>query len=232
MPISGYDGQWLSHGGCLEHVSFGRGAEFTVFLKVSMMHRFYRMYRRRFWGDFGAILSGGFTAGRRDGKMMLMRSGPFVPPISFPPLACVVTTAFRNELELSALRGIAEFRGVIKFRIVRIRWEKWNRARELTSKQLPSNEPEDYILRRRHSPEAAVQMGELWELVAARVQLRWRRDSDGTETITVRRSRIANIDFFCVAEDTQPFVSERAKSWLQEHAGEWVSFEEIRVRNS
>src|SRR5688572_30077347 len=40
------------------------------------------------WGDFGQILFSGYPVGETDGKIKLMRTGPFMPPITFPSSHC------------------------------------------------------------------------------------------------------------------------------------------------
>jgi len=70
------------------------------------------------WGDYGDILISGMWVG--DGE--LQRTGPFVPPISFPCTGdIVVTNESRRLLESSGLIGFL-FRPVTKEHIVRLEW--------------------------------------------------------------------------------------------------------------
>src|SRR5687768_12425214 len=92
------------------------------------------------WGDYGSILVHGMTScSARDAHSPeLQRTGPFVPPISFPGLGCVVVTdAMRRELESSGLTGFS-FIPAIKSVIVPIAWHEW----DLLSDE-PSFYPED-----------------------------------------------------------------------------------------
>ena len=69
------------------------------------------------WGDYGGILAHGMGKRSDKGEFELERVGPFVPPISFPFGAIIVTDAFKKELETSGLTGLA-YRHVVKTRIV------------------------------------------------------------------------------------------------------------------
>jgi len=102
---------------------------------------------------------------RTTGKINLERTGPEIFPITFP-IDVVVTDDFRRSLESSGLSG-AEFRAVIKHRIVELDWSEWD-STEPEPPEIPeSGEPEDYILARPHSPRAAAAMPQLWELIAS-----------------------------------------------------------------
>src|SRR5687767_10139475 len=88
------------------------------------------------------------------------------------------------------------------------------------------NEPETYILRRKHSPETADALGELWEL-RFRPGIQISREC-GYHLV---RSSWDGSDFV-VAMDEHPiynYVSQEARDWLMKNAPEWVEFEEERV---
>ena len=63
--------------------------------------RFYRMSGRRLWGDYGSMLIGGMSGHlpRRDGLIQLERTGPFVPPMTFPGIGVVVVNDQENATE-------------------------------------------------------------------------------------------------------------------------------------
>ena len=81
------------------------------------------------WGDYGDILVHGMADAQEraaDGALELERTGPFVPPITFPGIpAVVVSDPFRRQLEPSGLTGFT-FRAVHKTRIVRLEWHSWD----------------------------------------------------------------------------------------------------------
>src|SRR5438105_2367736 len=60
------------------------------------------------WGDYGSILTHGMTAHleRRGSQLQLERTGPFIPPISFPGINdIVVTTEMRDAMQRAGFRG-------------------------------------------------------------------------------------------------------------------------------
>jgi hypothetical protein len=148
---------------------------------------------------------------RKNGLIQLERTGPFVPPISFPGIAdVVVTDSFRTALEGSGLTGFT-FQPLIKARIVDLDWSAWDQLSSDPPVYPSSGEPEDYILERPHSEEMAARIGDLWEVCLEAHD-------------PVERVWEIGIDWFCGR--TELWVSERAKDWLQRQAGRWIAFEE------
>jgi len=115
--------------------------------------------RKSHWGDYFDILMHGMTddLGRRGGLLELERTGPFVPPISMPSSVLVVTESFRSELENSGLVGL-RFQPVIKRRIVPSAWHTWDRNTEHPAEYPEETEPENYIVRHRHSATVSRQL--------------------------------------------------------------------------
>ncbi len=170
------------------------------------------------WGDYGRVLINGISwnSGRdRKGRLQLERTGPFVPPITFPDTAdIVVTSAFREKLEGSGLSGLS-FHAVHKKRVVYLRWELWDR-RQVPARYPAGGEPENYVLGRRHRPRTAAEMPELFELRPAATRENPRE--------LARRKH----DFSRLALPGCPnVVSRRAMNWLSEHAHDWVSFSSL-----
>jgi hypothetical protein len=194
--------------------------------------RMFKPINARFWGDYGSILISGYPIGEENGLLELYRTGPFVPPMTFPD-EFVVTDSFRAELE-KAFSGL-QFKPVIKKRIVSMRW-RWEQAEktdEGIEKHLPPDcEPESYLLSRRHSEKASEAMGPLWQMVVKPVlQARFFRDADYNYTYYVKKSTWNGDHFLSLASrSTFPVVTEVAKDFLESHnAAEWLEFEEIHV---
>ncbi len=167
------------------------------------------------WGDYGQVLVHGIgwnTARSRRGRLQLERTGPFVPPITFPDTTgtIVVTAALRRDLVAQGFAGI-NFVPVDKRRIVLLRWEDWEKSDE--PRRYPAGgEPENYVLRRKHRPEIASQMPDLFELLPARVP-----DREG--------GPVPRVDFLRLAGEPCPnVVSRRAMRWLRQQVGDWVAF--------
>jgi hypothetical protein len=115
------------------------------------------------WGDYGDILIHGMASRAATGVLELERTGPFVPPISQPRGFAVATAAFLDHLRKSGLKGFES--GPIQLtKVPKVDWLEWEPYGTKEMKYPAGGEPENYILRRKHSPEAAVAIGELFEI--------------------------------------------------------------------
>lgn len=160
------------------------------------------------WGDYGDILVDGMSRhlNHLDGSIQLERTGPFVPPISFPGLNdVIVTSEFIKAVEASGLSGLG-FKLVNKGRIVSLEWEKWDLNADEPFEYPEDGEPESYILEKPHSPEVASQIGDLWQFIPVEFE-----DFEAVRT-----------DFWTIQGKGYTFVSEKAKDWIEQRMGEWV----------
>jgi len=188
--------------------------------------RFYRLRQPEPpWGDYGDILFHGMASHSKNGELELERTGPFAPPISKPGGFVIVTSAFLSQLRESGLQGI-DVGPVTKKRIPIVDWREWEPFGSKEMKYPAGNEPENYILRRKHSQETADALGELWEL---RFRPGIQISCEGGYHLVL--SSWDGSDFV-VAKNDRPiynYVSQHARDWLLQNALEWVAFEEERV---
>jgi hypothetical protein len=198
--------------------------------------KFYHLGSIRLWGDYGHILVNGMTE-EKDGQLQLKRTGPFVPPITFPGLSdLVVTDGFKKVLESLDI-GSFECRPVLKARIVTLRWERFDRDATEPPIRPKNGEPEEYILARPHSPSVAKAMGELWQVVL--------RDGAIVDTDIKRapwdydvrvHARTWNGDHLFYGKKPDAYfgrwilVTEKGKEWLEHHVGDWVRFELLPIK--
>jgi hypothetical protein len=187
------------------------------------------------WGDYGRILVHGMTGrlarrGGKNGQLQLERTGPFVPPITFPGIGDVIVTAeMKQAMERAGFRGL-EFRSVQKKRIVSVPWHEWDRGAQEPSYFPDESEPENYVLAQRHDPQLAEAIGEIWEVVRpveddvllARVGAR----SDDAQSHDVKQPW-TGADLFRVSYDGHDYVSARARRWFEAYFPEWTSFREV-----
>ena len=159
--------------------------------------------------------------------MQLERTGPFVPPLTFPAIAEVVaTSSFRKALERSPLTGLS-FQEARIITAVNLHWETWDRTPRLPPVIPPSGEPEDFVPVGGHDPECAKAIGQLWEVkasscgVGASRMLGFRRYSYSVDVPP------EHPDFFRATGLAPMLVSETARAWLIEAAPDWVAFEAI-----
>jgi hypothetical protein len=188
------------------------------------------------WGDHGRILAGGIVR-RSDMESkpnLLLRTGPFIPPISFPFRHVVVTEESRSKFVQSDLGNFA-FRDIEKFRIRKLHWELWDRSADVPEQYPRGGEPERYIYGGWHSRAAAKAMGPIWELVlpesaiTAGVRiLREGRRKPGERIWDV----MVDIDtwlgdhFFRSINKGHIIASEVGADWLSSHFREWLSLTE------
>jgi len=190
------------------------------------MNNFYKMEEGgplAEWGDYGHILISGTADhqnGFRTGQLQLFRTGPFVPPVSFPGVGnIVVTSHFRKILENSGLTGFS-FKQVAKKHIVRLEWEKWDPRTENPPFFPVSGEPEDYIDEQPHDPQIAEQLGDLWEICVDE-GIDVKREMD--EIYLLSKTWNGN-DIFFAKSTLKIYLSEKGKNWFERNASGWVCF--------
>lgn len=181
------------------------------------------------WGDFGDILVAGFDDGSGGTERIdLMRTGPFVPPVTFPS-ACVITESCRRLLDESDLQGVA-YREVKKLKIVSIDWHLWDRGADLCDWQLPASEPEDYIYLREHDEALSQGIGPLWQLCPPERYVEYIFLSDRRRAINWDRSDCGDCDIFKKKGlSRELLLTPKARDWFASVAGEWISFREIET---
>jgi len=196
-----------------------------------MSDTFYRCRSVRFsWHSFGDILVAGmfYWPPEEESERRYYRSGPVVPPISFPSASIVVTDAFAEQLRKSGLSGFSEssFVEIEKKHIVRIPWEDWDREKDpadaIPLSMLPYGGPEGLVLEPPHDEELARQIGRLWELQPYHIEQEYY--GYGPRVIT---SVHYLPDVFEHCGDCH--VSDTGFRWLQSAASEWIVFQEVPV---
>jgi hypothetical protein len=202
--------------------------------------KFYEITRRKMtrWGDYGDILQHGMTAhlGRQNGRLCLERTGPFMPPITFPGICdVVVSSACRRLLKESGLSGFT-FKQVNKARIVKLLWHEWDLTADAPEEYPESGEPEDYILARRPSDRVAEQMGDIWELrvpVTARAIIMPPKEGKFFGERCLDPSSWNGTDVFREAAAPGGYgsvlVAEGVKPWFEKHFGDYIEFQEFRT---
>lgn len=191
---------------------------------------FWRLKGPQIWGDYGDVLFGGLFDDpmRTDERINLTRSGPFVPPIFvLESKEVIVTDAFAKLMEQEGIHS--RFREVNLTKVVRIPWETWDSDKDLPKKPPPDLEPENYLLKGRHSPDTASQMERLWEVVLRNGATSETSGSYREKKLFIKSSTWNGDSIFHVnprGTFTPIIVSDQAKAWLEQHAPIWVSFRE------
>jgi hypothetical protein len=185
----------------------------------------------RGWGDYGHILQHGMAdhSPRADGRLALERAGPYIPPITLPGIGDIVLTSEAQKLlELSGLSGFS-FLPVEKTLVVELHWETWNLDAEQPAQFPESGEPEDYILGKPHSPNAATELGELWEIVVpfTATILRPRSVVSSYKELRIDVSTWNGSDLFRGEGYGLILFSQRARDWFCERWERYVQFDEF-----
>ena len=185
------------------------------------------------WGDYGDILRHGMSAHvepDEGGLLHLERTGPFIPPISFPGFEIVVTAECKSLLEGSRLTGFT-FRPVYKARIVWLPWHTWDASAPDPAEFPESGEPEDYLLEREHSPRLADEMGPLWEMVVETgADTEREADERGHEDVYLKMATWIGIDLFHARGVGYVYASDAAQTWLTANLADHVSLHECLIR--
>jgi hypothetical protein len=181
------------------------------------------------WGDYGDILQNGMTArvARVGGRLSLERTGPYIPPITLPGIGDIVLTSGAQKLlDGSGLSGFS-FLVVEKTLIVELPWETWDLDAQQPAQFPESGEPEDYILGKQHSPNAATALGELWEIVVPPTVtiLRPRSVVSSYQELQIDMSTWNGTDLFRGEGYGSILFSERARDWFSERWERYVRFD-------
>lgn len=182
------------------------------------MARFYQLRNSSApWGDYGNILRNGLLATRKKAKSPLVeieRTGPFLPPITFPFDAVVVSQAAKEQMETRRFAGL-QFSRAKYAKVVRLEWHEWNLLAPEPHRYPASGEPEDYIIKGKNSDRTAAVMPAIWAFNVP--------PTEGLQLLgsnTFRLDRAPDADIF--REYSIHWVSERMRVWLEANFGEWI----------
>lgn len=140
-----------------------------------MPNVFFQILPGKLWGDYGLILVHGESLRKsddcderlynRDLPLTLDRTGPFVPPLFLSSLfnALIVPEASRQIL-LETYPGLFRFRPVELRKAVWIEWHHWDFDADLPEQLPVDGEPENYLEKGSPSKDAAIAIGQLWEI--------------------------------------------------------------------
>jgi hypothetical protein len=182
------------------------------------------------WGGYGAVLVNGTSShGLGDEPLHIYRSGPFMPPITFPDFQkIVVSEALRDAMIQAGFKGV-NFRRALKSCIVKIHWERWDWNADEPKRYPPEGTPAWY-LDAPHSESASVGLGEIWEaLMCDGVEMERLKHPDKPLAHQFRayRDTRSYADLFTCKQNAIVYCSGRAKTWFEKHVPLWVRFEPI-----
>jgi hypothetical protein len=173
------------------------------------------------WGDYGSILRSGLvTRPEEDDRPIvepvveIERTGPFMPPITFPFDAIVVTEAIKMQMEARRFAGLQFARAKYR-KVVRIDWHEWDALSPEPQSYPESGEPEDYIVGHENCDRTAASMPAIWTF-----------DVPSTPDLQLMGSNRFKLDLAPNADIFREYsihwVSERMRLWLEGNLSEWV----------
>lgn len=149
------------------------------------------------WGDYGRLLIAGMTGylDRSNGRLQLLRTGPFVPPLCISGMADLIATpAMCDRLQSAA--GVRGFTPIEKVKVVRLDWHTWN----LTQENPPAalwGEPERPLIDGTDDQELRQAIGDMFEvLLDEDGDIEHRSGPDGTDVYRFRSPPLKNFDLF------------------------------------
>ena len=186
------------------------------------------------WGDYGDILQHGMSSHspRISGRLALERTGPYIPPNTFPGIGDVVLTSPAKQLLESAdLRGFS-FRPVEKVLTVELPWEKWDWTADEPQYFPDSGEPEGYILGQPDGPVACAALGELWEVVVPNTAtiLRPKAIVSSYKELRLDLSTWNGADLLRSDGYGSMLFTERAREWFSDNWGKYVEFNDFPTK--
>jgi hypothetical protein len=140
----------------------------------------------------------------------MSRTGPFVPPITFPFSHIVVAETLRRTMEESMVGGIT-FQPIVKRHIAHVAWDNWEMDADEPRYYPESGEPAHYILEKPHDPDLALRMGSLDRLQ----RTTW--DDEGVP---------GGFDAWKTPEWSGLLASERLAELLDRVSPDWISVSE------
>lgn len=178
------------------------------------------------WGDYSDILLHGMVDYQDDApdRVLLERCGPYIPPVSVPHGDVIVTDEARSAL-VRAFPDL-QFVEVEKKRIVRLDWHKWDQTKDEPKRYPRGGEPENYILKRRHSQKTANAMG---RLSALRQTLIPGVQVEGSSAV-VAHELTGAMAFTAARLGGYTYVRGELADWLGENYGQYVRLEQVVVK--
>jgi hypothetical protein len=134
-------------------------------------------------------------------------------------------------LQPSGLSGFS-FLPVEKMLVIELPWETWDLKADEPAMFPESGEPEDYILGKPHSPNAAAALGELWEIVvpSTAIILRLRSIVKSYQELQIDVSTWNGADLFRGDGYGSILFSERARDWFSKNWGKYVLFDQFPTK--
>jgi hypothetical protein len=192
-------------------------------------------HRSLFASDYGDILLAGCAPrDDDDGLLHIMRTGPFLPPLwtGGPGDNLMVSDNFRLTLESAGFSSVT-FRETVYEKIVNIPWHEWDLDADEPQEYPESGEPDDYLFDEPHDEALAATMEPTWEVVLPKPPCNVIIGDRFWDATAEMQNAYQYPQLFYGSRNAPrfpvPIVNDAGKDWFMEHAGEWVSFRELKL---
>ncbi len=191
----------------------------------------YELRQASLWGDYGDVLISGYCRRETaDGPLLIERTGPYLPPISFPfgdDLTIVVSDEFKKRMEASCIRDL-RFKPAILNKVVKLNWHEWPLNAAEPKKYPKDGEPEYYLWEQKHSQRTAKKMNPVWEVIPPIKPCVFNSpEYDEAVEQEERHSALTLIDreysgLFSPDAVGPAIVDETTKRWFDQNAAAWI----------
>ena len=170
------------------------------------------------WGDYGSVLRHGL-ARRECDRLILQRTGPFVPHVSCPYSELIVDNVARASIDSSGASGF-KFQPVELEKVVNIPWETW--LGEPEPRVYPDGgEPGSYFLDAPHDTKIAEKIPTLFAIDMPRVL-----DVQGRKPTILIDEKVPDADIFGA---NAIWVSDIVADAIRPHIDEYVQLEPVEM---
>ena len=180
------------------------------------------------WGDYGNTLLVGyaFPDEKDKSKILVERTGPFVPPVYYWAKYLLISDTLKQKLEQSNLKGF-EYQETVFHKIVDLDWTNWDLTADNPKIYPSGGEPENYIEKRKHNSEIAEKMETIWCLKLDNKTLigKQNKNATGRQNLFIIENSWTENDIFLTENSGFIFLSEKAKIWFENNSDGFAEFE-------
>ena len=183
------------------------------------------------WGEWGEMLWSGLSWDLKNG-FGIERTGPFSPELYISGGSLIFTEEARRSYRALGLTGL-EFITIPKRKVIGLDWRNWSLDQDVGAyiDKEQFAQPEDFILQTPDNQELRWKMPDYWlanpEAPIASYCSHWDQRRNPSECVFIREMPMRRLDFYKGDEYPGYFVTERAKTWIEDTFPDHIVFHPI-----